>query len=249
MLFLFAVFNSNAQVQKEPITEVPVVEETQEESVTDESWSVAPVFGVKMYKNLRIYEVGFQLANTVSEKGRIRFDLMYRKNSNGIDQSWGGYELNNKTDINALMVGVSYEYFPLKNSTISCLNFIKALKVRAGVFYVANPTYSFTSTISENEVLSWGDIAFTSEQIGALKTEISTQNIQPFLSLGYDRFFLNEHFNLIIEGGVNYHGTPRVNMSGTNLIAPTVEQAVLLQNNLKQYVVMPFLQLALQIKL
>lgn len=249
LLFLLAAFNNNAQVQKEPNPEVSDANEKQEESEKIAVWSVAPVFGMKKYKSLEIYEVGVQLAKTISENGRVRFDLMYRKNGNGIEQSWGGYDLNNQTDINSLMGGISYEYFPFKNSSISCLKFINALKVRVGVFYVENPIYSFTSTVSESEALSWGDVEFTSAQIGALQTQISTNSIQPFLSFGYDRFFTNEHFNLIIEGGVNYHGEPKVTMMGTNLIEPTVEQAGVLQENLKQYIVMPFLQLALQIKL
>lgn len=242
MLLLSLGFSALLQAQSAVSLEV-------EEKEKDSTWSVSPVFGMKKYKNLEIYEVGVQVAKTITENSRVRLDLMYRQNGSEFEQSWGQYNLDNDSDISSVMVGASYEYFPFREVASPFLQGLKAVKFRAGVFYVANPTYGFTSTVNENEVLAWGDLAFTTDQIGALNTEITTNKVQPFLSLGYDNFFQSKYFNLVVETGVNYHGSPQVTMTGTNLIAPTVDQAAVLEENLKQNAYMPFLQIAFQIKL
>lgn len=146
------------------------------------------------------------------------------------------------------MGGINYQWFPF----VACSrrvksNLLKSLKLKAGAWYIDNPKYDFKASLVDP--VSWGSITFSTEEVGYVATTISTNKIQPYLGLGYDRFYVGKRMNLSLEGGILYQGKPQVTMTAYNMLEQSATLAPILQNNLGDYQLIPFLQLQLQIRL
>jgi hypothetical protein len=55
--------------------------------------------------------------------------------------------------------------------------------------------------------------------------------------------------NFSLEGGVLYQGKPQVGMIATNMLELTATQAPILQQNLGDYQLIPFVQIVFQVSL
>lgn len=209
-------------------------------------WSVSWVGGGKAAQGILIYETGAQLAFSLAKGHRLRLELLTRNSTPDFTFKWGAYDLKALTEMNTLMAAVSYEWFPFVGTTPRG-KFARALKLKGGLYFLNNPDYVFDAFMVDE--VRWGDVVFTTEEIGSVKTTIVTQQVQPFLGFGYDTFYAGKKINLGLEAGLNYHGKPEVRMEATNMLRPTASQAPILENNLDGYRFMPFVQLNLQYNL
>lgn len=217
-----------------------------EKSADISNWSLSVIGGGKAAEGVVIYETGVQVAMTLFQGNRLRLEGLVRDSSRDLDLHWGAYDLKATTDMKSLMVGLSYEWFPFVGNNPGS-KFLRSLKLKGGMYYLNDPDYVFDASLKDE--VRWGDVVFTTEEIGSVETTVTTQGIQPFLGFGYDTFYAGKKINLIIEGGLGYHGKPEVTMEASNMLAPTTSQAPILESNLDGYRYMPFLQLGLQYNL
>jgi len=220
----------------------------------DYQWSIGLITGAKTFKSLVVYDYGIQITKSIARGHRVRVEGNYRTSGPMFEQKWGPYTMNMKTNIASPMGGISYEWFPFVQSGSKSIsvwklkpNFFRSLKVKAGAWYVNDPKYQFDASLVD--AVKWGTMVFTTEEIGSVKTTISTQSIQPYVGLGYDRFYVGKKYNISVEGGLLYQGKPEVSMTATNMLELTSTQAPILQNNLGDYQIIPFAQILLQIRL
>ena len=76
------------------------------------SWSVGPIVGFKAIKSLMIYDIGVQASRSIFKGQRIRVEISTRSSGSSLEQDWGRIAMNNKVDINSLVLGGSYDWFP-----------------------------------------------------------------------------------------------------------------------------------------
>jgi len=244
--FLFA-FASFSQKSKN-YTSIP------DFSLNKSKWSIGLIAGGKTIKSLFVYDYGISFSKSVALGHRLRLEGNYRTSGPMFVQNWGRYAMNMKTQIGSPMGGISYEWFPfVSNATYTIKryakfdNFFKSLKVKAGFWYIQDPIYHFNASLVDP--VTWGSITFNPEEIGSVTTTISTEKVQPYIGLGYDRFYTGKKTTISLEGGVLYQGKPQVGMTATNMLELTATQAPILQDNLGEYQIIPFVQLVLQIRL
>jgi hypothetical protein len=211
-------------------------------------WSIGVLAGGKTIKNLFVYDYGVMFTESFAKGQRIGIEVDYRTSGPLLEQNWGRYPMKMETNISSGMGGVNYQWFPF----VSCSrevksNFLKSLKLKTGVWYVGNPVYEFSASLANP--VKWGSITFTTEEVGSVATTITTQNFQPYVGLGYDRFYVGKRTNLVLEGGLLYQGKPQVTMTANNMLEQSSELGPVFQNNLGDYQFIPFLQLQLQIRL
>jgi len=211
-------------------------------------YSIGFLVGGKTLKNLFVYDYGITFTDSFAKGQRVGIEFDYRTSGPMLEQLWGKYLMNMESNISSGMGGVNYQWFPF----VSCSrevksNFLKSLKLKTGVWYVGNPVYEFSASLANP--VKWGSITFTTEEVGSVATTITTQNFQPYLGLGYDRFYVGKRTNLVLEGGLLYQGKPQVTMTANNMLEQSSTLAPILQNNLGDYQFIPFLQLQLQIRL
>ena len=211
-------------------------------------YSIGFLVGGKTLKNLFVYDYGITFTDSFAKGQRVGIEVDYRTSGPMLEQKWGSYLMNMESNISSGMGGVNYQWFPF----VSCSrevksNFLKSLKLKTGVWYVGNPVYEFSASLANP--VKWGSITFTTEEVGSVATTITTHNFQPYVGLGYDRFYVGKRTNLVLEGGLLYQGKPQVTMTANNMLEQSSTLAPILQNNLGDYQFIPFLQLQLQIRL
>lgn len=211
-------------------------------------WSIGVLAGGKTIKNLFVYDYGVTFTESSSNGKRLSIEVGYRTSGPLLEQNWGKYPMKMETNISSFMGGVNYQWFPF----VACKrevksNFLKSLKLKTGFWYVGNPVYEFNASLANP--VSWGSITFTTEEVGSIATTITTNQIQPYLGLGFDRFYVGKRTNIVLEGGLLYQGKPEVTMVATNMLEQSSELGPVFQNNLGDYQFIPFLQLQLQIRL
>jgi hypothetical protein len=211
-------------------------------------WSIGVLAGGKTIKSLFVYDYGITLTKSIAEGHRLGIEVDYRTSGPLLEQKWGSYLMNMETNIGSPMGGINYQWFPF----VSCSrevksNLLKSLKLKAGAWYIDNPRYEFDASLAKP--VSWGSITFTTEEVGSVATTIKTHQIQPYLGLGYDRFYVGKRTNISLEGGILYQGKPQVTMTANNMLEQSSTLAPILQRNLGDYQLIPFLQLQLQIRL
>ncbi len=211
-------------------------------------YSIGFLVGGKTLKNLFVYDYGITFTDSFAKGQRVGIEVDYRTSGPMLEQLWGKYLMNMESNISSGMGGVNYQWFPF----VSCSrevksNFLKSLKLKTGVWYVGNPVYEFSASLANP--VKWGSITFTTEEVGSVATTITTQNFQPYVGLGYDRFYVGRRTNLVLEGGLLYQGKPQVTMTANNMLEQSSELGPVFQNNLGDYQFIPFLQLQLQIRL
>jgi hypothetical protein len=218
------------------------------------TWSLGLIAGGKTIKSLFVYDYGIFLTKSVSLGHRIRLEANYRTSGPMFEQAWGRYYMNMQTQIGSPMGGLSYEWFPFVNTSGKTPkfwkfkpNFFRSLKLKAGAWFIQDPIYHFEASLVDP--VKWGSITFTPQEIGAVTTTIETQKFQPYIGLGYDRFYVGKKSNISLEGGLLYQGKPQVGMTATNMLELTATQAPKLQDNLGDYQLIPFLQVVFQISL
>jgi hypothetical protein len=216
---------------------VPTIE------VNYSKWSVAPVFGYKQIKTLSIFDLGVVVTKSIAKGHRINLDLSYRTSGSNLDQYWHNTPMKMKVDIGSLVAGVGYNWFPFVANGVHG-DFLKSITVMGGLWYVSKPEYIFDASLVDP--LVWGDLTFSTEEIGMVATTIKTNKVQPYLGLGFNQFYLGNKVNLVVNGGILYQGKPEVTMVATNMLKPSEESAARLQDNMSVLEVAPFVQLALQ---
>jgi hypothetical protein len=216
--------------------------------------SVGIIAGGKTIKSLFVYDYGLFMTKSLALGHRIRLEGNYRTSGPMFVQAWGRYKMNMQTEISSPMGGISYEWFPFVTAAGSSPtiwkfkpNFFKSLKLKAGAWYIKDPIYHFEASLIDP--VKWGSITFTPQEIGSVKTTIQTEKIQPYIGIGYDRFYVGRNANFSLEGGVLYQGKPQVGMIATNMLELTATQAPILQQNLGDYQLIPFVQIVFQVSL
>jgi hypothetical protein len=223
-------------------------------NLSNKNWSFGLIAGGKTIKSLFVYDYGVYVTKSLTVGQRIRLEGNYRTSGPLFEQKWGSYTMNMATNIGSPMGGLSYEWFPFVHASGKTPrfwkfkpNFFRSLKLKAGAWYVQDPVYNFEASLVDP--VKWGSITFSPQEIGSVKTTISTQKIQPYIGIGYDRFYVGKRSNISLEGGLLYQGKPQVSMTATNMLELTATQAPILQSNLGDYQIIPFVQVVYQISL
>lgn len=122
-------------------------------------------------------------------------------------------------DASTVQAGAVLDAHPFKNG----------FRISTGVFYARR---AVEATMTPAEAIVVGDRSFEPEEIGTLRTQVQLGSaLAPYAGIGWSnalRGRVGFHFEL----GAYYHGSPRIDMDGQGMIAPTAENAPVLEANL-----------------
>jgi hypothetical protein len=205
-------------------------------------FAINSVVGVTNFKNLLVFDFGINLSKAISAKSKVNLSLLYRTSAPILYQNWGKYPMVMNSDIGSGIMNIRYDYFPLLYS--NKYKIFRKIKFTAGLQYVDNPNYSFKASLKD--VVRWGELTFSQEEVGWVDLNLKTSKFQPTLGIGYDGFFIDKKLTFGFDAGGVYHGYPIVNMVAHNMLEQTVNNAARLQYNLRSYNVIPYLQFNIQ---
>jgi hypothetical protein len=122
----------------------------------------------------------------------------------------------------------------------------KFFRVVAGVAYLANAEASLH--FEPKDAQKFEDITLTPEEIGGLDFTMDWGTIAPYFGFGFGKGVPKGKFNVNVDLGAYYLSSPKVNAVGTKLLSNNEPNAVIIQNNMKDYRFMPVAQLNFNFK-
>lgn len=93
-----------------------------------------------------------------------------------------------------------------------------------------------------------GDI-YSPEDLGTLTSEFTFNPIAPYMAIGYGNAFTGSRFGLNLDIGLIYQAAPKVSLQAEGLLAPSAEQAPILENNVSWATLYPVLTLSLSYRI
>jgi len=122
----------------------------------------------------------------------------------------------------------------------------KFFRVVAGAAYLANA--EATIHFEPKDAQSFEDITLTPQEIGTLDFQMDWGTFAPYFGFGAGRGIPKKRFNVNIDFGAYYLSPPTVTAIGTKLLTNNDANAVIIQNNMKEYRFMPVAQLNFNFK-
>lgn len=122
----------------------------------------------------------------------------------------------------------------------------KFFRLVAGAAYLASA--KATIHFEPKDAQSFEDITLTPEEIGTLDFNMDWGKFAPYFGIGAGRGIPKKKFNVNIDLGAYYLSSPTVTAVGTKLLTNNDPNAVIIQNNMKDYRFMPVAQLNFNFK-
>lgn len=113
-------------------------------------------------------------------------------------------------------------------------------RVVGGVAYIIKANGK--ANIVPTDSYSYGNIQLTKEELGTAVMNVSWSGLVPYLGVGLLNGFPTRYFNVSVDLGTYYLGSPKANMYGTGLLSGSYIYTEQLQKNVKGYKWMPLLQ-------
>lgn len=161
-----------------------------------------------------------------------------------IAASYFSYSLDNSYTENGAQVTEIYTATVGGVGFLADYSFLKKTpnwKLSTGLFYNFNSVQAITgATASAN-----GETI----DAGSLDLQIRTFPVCPYGGLVFGNFKTSKRVMFALELGTFFHGRAKVDWTGEGRIAPTAEQAPLLEENLKYYNWFPYANFQLNFKL
>jgi hypothetical protein len=126
----------------------------------------------------------------------------------------------------------------------SALNWFRIV---AGGAYFFNAEGNITMTPSES--ITQNGFTLEPEEIGVLTTKVTYKTFAPYIGLGFGKGLSEKRFNINVDLGFYYMSAPTVTMTGTEYLADNSQNGPILTENMKNYRLLPVLQLNFNFKL
>ena len=116
---------------------------------------------------------------------------------------------------------------------------------------VALNNFDFNTNGAPTEDMPWGDITIPADKIGTFEYDVRPSwRLSPYLGVGFGRTISADKLvAFCVELGAFYQGSPDIAIKSTGLLSPTSNpergQAALLESQLSQYYLYPYLKFSL----
>ncbi len=147
-----------------------------------------------------------------------------------------GFRLNLNGEALLQSANMALDFHPFNNS----------LRLFGGVGLMYSKI-DFTATPSDS--LRQGDVSLSPDEQGNIYFLLKTQRVCPFIGVGFGRIFPNKRVNFSADFGTYYIGSPKLRFYTTGMLEPTSAEESKLRNNLKNYYLLPYLTLSINIKI
>jgi len=140
-------------------------------------------------------------------------------------------------DLNVSIVDLGIEYTPFKNSSF---------KLTTGLGFLSNVNVNSVVTYTEDIVV--GTVTVDKKDVGEIIADVTWSGVAPYIGVGFGRAIPKKRFGFGIEFGTYFASAPNVDLTASNLLAPTASQEENLQESLESFKFIPRIQIRLAYK-
>ncbi|MCI0922710.1 hypothetical protein [Sphingobacterium rhinopitheci] len=177
---------------------------------------------------------GLQIYKPISKEFGARLGFSHMPFSTNILGNYSNRELS--TDISAKSTNISllFGWTPfVKNG-----GFFRSFSVQLGGAYFTQLNGSLKSKL--RDPYKFGDIMVDPELVGTINTDVQwKKTINPYAGIGWTNIVIDNKFSLNVDLGMYYLSKPSVSMAATGLLAENVNNASIIEENIKSYRFLP----------
>ena len=230
-LFCFIFLDATAQDDETPVAEKYFDEPEDFELAYTPGWGIGIKAGT--------LGLGIEISKSFSQKFDVRAGTSYFTLSQDFKMNISNQDMDIKTEVDLISAELLADWYPFNNSSF---------KLTVGSAYNFNSTLSGVGVVTEPYEI--GDyIVIEPEDVGQVGVDIIYNSIAPYAGLGFGRAVPKNKFSVGFQMGIYYFGKPEVKVNATELLAPSVENEVVLEQNLDQYRWYPQISLKLSYRL
>jgi len=122
-----------------------------------------------------------------------------------------------------------------------------AFRFVAGLAYFLKAEGNIRVTPSDS--YSYGDLQLSKEQVGHLDLNVDWKGVAPYFGIAIGHAFPRKKFNVNLDLGGYYLSAPKADIKGTGLLSGNDSQTGQFQSNIKDYRLLPVMQLNFNFKL
>lgn len=142
-----------------------------------------------------------------------------------------GSTVDVSADLKTSIIDLGIEYLPFKNSSF---------KLTGGLGILSNVRAGGVLTYTEEVVV--GTVVISKKDVGEIVADVTWSGIAPYIGVGFGRAVPKEKIEFGIELGTYFASSPNVNLTASQLLAPTASQQEYLQESLEGYKFIPRIQ-------
>jgi hypothetical protein len=195
---------------------------TAEETIVEDT-NVTKPKKVEIVESQRVYNtgiklgtlgLGFDVSTPINDALSLRFNL------NGASYSDSLEDADNEYDgtLDLLTAGLLLDYYPFENN----------FRLTTGVYYNGNG-FNGKVTPTTEATVSIDGVEYTLEDINYVNTDVSFDNVAPYVGCGWGTNAHDEGFGFIFDVGVMYHGEANVDLTAdikNELIADVINEGL-----------------------
>ncbi|UZR92996.1 hypothetical protein [Chondrinema litorale] len=183
--------------------------------------------------------LGLEVAKSFSQKLDVRAGASFFTLSQDITMDISGQNMDIHTEVDLLAAELMADWYPFNKSSF---------KLTVGSAYNFNSTLSGVGVITEPyEIGEY--IVLQPEDVGEVGVDIIYNSVAPYAGFGFGRAVPKKKLSVGFQAGVYYFGKPSVEMNATELLAPSAENKVVLEQNLDGYRWYPQLSLKISYRI
>ncbi len=129
------------------------------------------------------------------------------------------------------------DFYPFKSS----------FKIVGGLSYFINNRLESRGYFTES--LNLGEFELSPDELGDVTISAEWAKWAPYMGLGFGKAVPNKRVGFGFEIGTYYGGAPDVRVVATEMLSPTSEEEAQLEENLKSYAWIPYLNFRLSIRI
>jgi hypothetical protein len=155
----------------------------------------------------------------------------------------GTSDVNINPNVTSLLIGAKVDWHPFK---------LKTFKLVGGLSYGSgNFAVDIEPTVKTGRFKLTKDVELDAEEFGTAKLIITSNNVRPYLGLGFGRAIPKSNFGFGFDLGFYYSGSPKITVDRTGLIKSilTDQNIADIEKNVKNYSFLPNLSFSLTYKI
>lgn len=179
---------------------------------------------------------GLEYAKKFSSKlnAKVAWHFFNLKDFGRENISLNGSTVDVLANLKVSIIDLGIEYLPFNNSSF---------KISTGLGLLSNVKAGGVLTYTESVTI--GSIIISKQDVGEIASDITWSGIAPYIGIGFGRAVPKRKVELGIEFGAYFASSPNVDLTATELLAPTASQQEYLQESLEGYRFIPRIQFKL----
>lgn len=184
--------------------------------------------------------IGLDLKLGISPKSSLRlgssFMSIKRNNFFEID----GFDTENNLDANFNNIHFLMDYAPFKTNKFQLV---------FGAGYLYQPKANVLLMPNSKNPYTVGNYQLNANEIGELSMGVKWKSFAPYFGLGFFQPFPKKKFNVNLDLGTYFLGSPKTTVTGTKMLQNNAAMEPILNENLKGYKFLPVIQMNFNYKI